>query len=57
MDQIHLNPLVDQIQLALGHISNTTGVLGILCAAIYEHPHYTVGPNDATAALSEDPNY
>jgi hypothetical protein len=22
MDQIHLNPLVDQIQLALGHISN-----------------------------------
>jgi hypothetical protein len=23
MDQIHLSPLVDQIQLALGHISNT----------------------------------
>jgi hypothetical protein len=22
MDQIHLSPLVDQIQLALGHISN-----------------------------------
>jgi hypothetical protein len=24
MDQIHLSPLVDQIQLTLGHISNTT---------------------------------
>jgi hypothetical protein len=24
MDQIHLSPLVDQIQLAPGHISNTT---------------------------------
>jgi hypothetical protein len=24
MDQIHLSPLVDQIQLALGHISNST---------------------------------
>jgi hypothetical protein len=24
MDQIHLSPLLDQIQLALGHISNTT---------------------------------
>jgi hypothetical protein len=23
MDQIHLSPLVDQIQLALGHISNS----------------------------------
>jgi hypothetical protein len=23
MDQIHLSPLVDQIQLTLGHISNT----------------------------------
>jgi hypothetical protein len=23
MDQIHLGPLVDQIQLALGHISNS----------------------------------
>jgi hypothetical protein len=23
MDQIHLSPLVNQIQLALGHISNT----------------------------------
>jgi hypothetical protein len=26
MDQIHLSPLVDQIQLSLGHISNTTTV-------------------------------
>jgi hypothetical protein len=24
MDQIHLSPLVDQIQLALGHISNSS---------------------------------
>jgi GTPase SAR1 family protein len=26
MDQIHLSPLVDQIQLALGHISNNNNV-------------------------------
>jgi hypothetical protein len=26
MNQIHLSPLVDQIQLTLGHISNTRGV-------------------------------
>jgi hypothetical protein len=25
MDQIHLSPLVDQIQLVLGHISNKKG--------------------------------
>jgi hypothetical protein len=28
MDQIHLSPLVDQIQLALGHISNTLSSAG-----------------------------
>jgi hypothetical protein len=30
MDQIHLSPLVDQIQLALGHISNTL----LLCSRV-----------------------
>jgi ribonuclease HI len=30
MDQIHLSPLVDQIQLALEHISNTLGIKRLL---------------------------
>jgi hypothetical protein len=34
MNQIHLSPLVDQIQLAIGHISNTC--LFQLCVVDYE---------------------
>jgi hypothetical protein len=30
MDQIHLSPLVDQIQLALGHISNIEAATGVV---------------------------
>jgi hypothetical protein len=42
MDQIHLSPLVDQIQLALGHISNNYHggvgfVLAPRCLSLHEH--------------------
>jgi hypothetical protein len=35
MDQIHLSPLVDQIQLALGHISNKKLLIWSLDAPSY----------------------
>jgi hypothetical protein len=35
MDQIHLSPLVDQIQLTLGHISNSSSLQVLIICRTY----------------------
>jgi hypothetical protein len=48
MDQIHLSPLVDQIQLTLGHISNNKSnesiihITGKDCRAIFDYLLYVI---------------
>jgi hypothetical protein len=36
MDQIHLSPRVDQIQLTLGHISNNVSITGSKLFCLFE---------------------
>jgi hypothetical protein len=51
MDQIHLSPLVDQIQLALGHISNISkeGLVAVTVRMLVYMAIAPVGPLGSVA--------